>query len=258
MEKLTKEEKENVKLGCLVILIIVLLIAIICSLTTVKSGEVGLKVRYGKIVDESIKEGINVKLPFIEKIVKVNIRVQKAELDIESSTKDLQVINTTVAVNYRVDGDKASYLYKTVGDKYESTVLLPAIKEAIKSAIAQYNAEEITTNRNQVSASCLKAVQDKVLKYGIIIEDFNLTDFSFSKEYTKAIEAKQVAEQELLKAQLEAEKKITEAKATAEANSLLQQTLTDKVLMEKFIERWDGVLPSTYAGEDITAIFGLK
>ena len=65
-------------------------------------------------------------------------------------------------------------------------------------------------------------------------------------------------EQELLKAQLEAEKKITEAKATAEANSLLQQTLTDKVLMEKFIERWDGVLPSTYAGEDITAIFGLK
>ena len=255
---MTNTEKKNVKTGCGCLIFIIIFILFLCSFTTVKSGEVGLKTRFGKIVDTSLTEGVNWKIPFLEKIVKVNIKVQKTEISIESSTKDMQTVNTTIVVNYRVDGSKASNLYKTVGNKYEEIVLQPAIKESIKSAIAQYNAEEITTNRTTVSESCLNAIQTKVEKYGIIIEDFNLTDFSFSEEYSKAIEEKQVAEQNLEKAKLEAEKKITEAQAEADANALKQQTITDQILKEKFIEKWDGKLPETYAGNDITTLFGLK
>lgn len=255
---MNKENQKNIKVGCGCMVFIILFILLLCSFKTVKSGEVGLKIRFGKIVDTSLTEGINWKIPFIEKVVKVNIKVQKTEMSVEASTKDLQIVNTTVAVNYRVDSNKASYLYKTVGNAYEETVLQPAIKESIKSAIAQYNAEEITTNRTTVSESCLNAIQSKVDKYGIIIEDFNLTDFSFSAEYTKAIEEKQVAEQNLEKAKLEAEQKITEAQATADANNLLQETLTDELLTKQFIEKWNGTLPETYAGNDITTLFGLK
>lgn len=242
---------------CTIISLFVI-VTIFSSFTTVKSGEVGLKVRFGKITDSSITEGVNFKFPYIERIVKVNIKVQKAELAVEGSTKDLQTVNTNVAVNYRIDPEKAIYLYKTVGNSYEEIVLIPAIKESIKSAIAQYNAEEITTNRTVVSESCLKAIQSKVEKYGIVIEDFNLTDFSFSEEYTKAIEEKQVAEQNLEKAKLEAEAKVAKAQGEADANNLLEQTLTDEILMEKFIEKWNGELPDTYAGEDIMGIFNLK
>ena len=252
------EDIRNARLGCAGIFLILLFILFLLSFTTVKSGEVGLKVRFGKIIDTSIKEGIHVKLPIIEKIVKVNIKVQKAEMDVEASTKDLQIVNTTIAVNYRVDKDSASTLYKNVGKKYEETILEPAIKESIKSAIAKYNAEEITTNRSAVSESCLEAIQKKVEKYGIIIEDFNLTNFSFSSEYTKAIEEKQVAEQNLAKAKLDAEKKLTEAKATAEANRLKQETITDKIIQEKFIEKWNGSLPTTMTGDDIMKVFGIK
>lgn len=235
------------------------LITIFSSFQTIKSGEVGLKVRFGKIVDSSsLNEGFNLKIPYVEKIVKVNIRVQKSELSVESSTKDLQIINTTIAVNYRIDNNKASQLYKTVGNNYESVVLQPAIKESIKSAIAKYNAEEITVNRAEVSKSCLEAIQDKTSKYGIIIEDFNLTDFSFSDEYTRAIEEKQVAEQKLEKSKLEAETKLIEAEATKKANDLLRQTLTSDVLLKQFIEKWDGKLPETYAGQDILSIFNLR
>ena len=134
----------------------------------------------------------------------------------------------------------------------------PAIKESIKTAIAQYNAEEITINRATVSQSCLKTIQEKVEKYGIIIEDFNLTDFSFSQEYTNAIESKQVAEQNLEKSKLESEQKLIEAEATKKANDLLKQTLTDEVLMKQFIEKWNGQLPTTYAGEDILSMFNLN
>ncbi len=234
------------------------IVTILSSFQTIESGEVGLKVRFGKIVDSSLNEGLNLKIPYIEQIKKVNIKVQKSEITVESSTKDMQTIMTTIAVNYRVDSKKASNLYRTVGNNYEITVLEPAIKESIKSAIAKYNAEEITTKRSDVSANCLKALQEKVLKYGIIVEDFNLTDFSFSQEYTKAIEEKQVAEQKLQKTKLEAEAKIVEAEATKKSNDLLKQSLTDELIAKQFIEKWDGKLPQTYAGGDILKMFNIK
>lgn len=244
-------------LTILSIIIIMILVLFFCSFRTIKSGEIGLKTRFGKITETSLKEGINFKVPFVEKIIKVNIKVQKAEMNIEGSTKDLQIVNTNVAVNYRIDPNKAPSLYKQVGNGYEGTILNPAIKESIKSAIAQYNAEEITVNRRAVSQSCLKAIQDKVEKYGIIIEDFNLTDFSFSEEYTKAIEDKQVAEQNLEKSKLEAEKKLVEAEATKKANELLQESLTDELIMKQFIEKWNGELPKATGSNSIFDITGL-
>ena len=238
---------------------IFILVTLLSSVKIIHSGEIGLKVRFGKIVDSSsLSEGINFKIPYIEKIRIVNIKVQKIELDVESSTKDLQLLNTSVAVNYRVDKKKASYLYKSVGENYEEIVLLPTVKESLKSAIAKYNAEEITVNRAEVSKDCLNAIQEKAKKYGILIEDFNLTDFSFSKEYTKAIEEKQIAEQQLEKSKLEAEQKLIEANATKDANDLLRKTLTDEIITQEFIEKWDGKLPNTYLGEDILSIFKLK
>lgn len=250
--------KKIIKWISIGVIVFVLVITLFSSFTTIKSGEVGLKTRFGKIVNSSISEGLNLKVPYIEKIVKVNIKVQKSEMQIESSTKDLQIVNTIVAVNYRVNPDKAVSLYKEVGNNYVETVLNPAIKESIKSAIAQYNAEEITVSRAIVSKSCLEAIQLKVEKYGIIVEDFNLTDFSFSEEYTKAIEAKQIAEQNLERSKLESEQKLIEAKATKEANELLQKSLTDELLTQQFIEKWNGQLPSTYAGDDVLSMFNLN
>ena len=228
-----------------------LLITLFSCFSTIKSGEVGLKVKFGKIVDSKLDEGFNFKTPYIEKIVKVNIKVQKVEITTESSTKDLQIVNSTIAVNYRVDSRKAPKLYRTVGNTYEETVLQPAIKESIKSAIAKYNAEEITVNRSAVSKDCLKQLQNKVKKYGIIIEDFNLTDFSFTAEYTKAIEEKQVAEQNLEKSKLEAEKKIVEAEATNKANELLKQNVTKEVLQKQFLDKWNGELPKVTSSNNI-------
>ncbi len=234
------------------------LITILSSFQTIRSGEVGLKVRFGKIVSKGLNEGFNLKIPYIEDIVVVNIKVQKIELTTESSSKDLQTIQTDIAVNYRIESDKASSLYKTVGNNYESTVLDPAIKESIKATIAKYTAAEVITERSEVSAKCMEELQAKVQKYGIVIDNFNITNLSFSEEYTRAIEEKQVAEQKLSKAKLEAEAKLVEAEATKKANDLMRQSLTDNLIAKQFIEKWDGKLPSTYAGENILGLFNLK
>lgn len=245
-----------------------LLITIFSSYSIVKSGEVGLKVRFGKIQNVQIDEGFNLKTPYVEKIVKVNIKVQKSEVNTEGASKDLQDIKTKIAVNYRVEGTKASSLYKTVGNKYEETVLQPAIHESIKAVISKYTAEEVITKRNEVSNLCMEELQSKVKKYGIVIDNFNIVDLNFSEEYSKAIEAKQVAEQQVLKAKqelektkIEAEQKVAKAKAEAEALKAQKQEIT-KDLLElrkieaelKAIEKWNGQLPTYNLGDNVPFI----
>ena len=246
------------RVALIAVIIFLLSVTGLSCFQTIRSGEVGLKVRFGKIVNTKLDEGLNLKLPFIEKIVTVNIKVQKVELQTESSSKDLQTVGTDIAVNYRIESDKATYLYRTVGNNYEMTILDPAIKESIKAVIAKYTAAEVITERAAVSKNCMEELQAKVQKYGIVIDNFNITNLTFSEEYSKAIEDKQVAEQKLEKAKLEAEAKIVEAEATKKANDLMKQSLTDELIAKEFIAKWDGHLPQTYAGGDILKMFNIK
>ena len=234
----------------IVLILAVLLIAIPATFTTINSGEVGVRVRFGKALDNPVSEGINIKIPFIEKIEKVNIKVQKIEVNTNSSSKDLQDVDMSIAVNYHINKDQAIDLYKNVGMLYESVILEPAIEESIKAVTSKYTAEELITQRSEVSTKCMEELKKKVEKYGLVVNDFNLTNFSFSPEFERAIEEKQVAEQKVLTAKqelerekIEAEKKIVAAEAEKQANELKEKTLTDNIIKEKFIEKWNGELP---------------
>lgn len=250
--------KDIVKLATGIVLGLIILVTVFSSFKTIKSGEVGLKVRFGKIVDTKLSEGLNLKYPYIEEIVKVNIKVQKLLIDTESSSKDLQTIQTELAVNYRIESSKVVSLFKEVGQNYESIILDPAIKESIKATVSRFTAEEVITKRGEVSNECLKLLVEKVEKYGIVVDDLNLVNLTFSEEYAKAIEDKQVAEQKLAKAKLDAESRVVEAQATKKANDLMKQSLTKELLTKQMIEKWDGKLPATYAGDDILSIFNIK
>lgn len=258
MKVVKVQDKDYKKTLFIVFFALAVVIVLINAITTINSGEIGLKVRFGRLVDTNLSEGLNVKIPFMEKIVKVNIRVQKSEIETTSASKDLQDVKTLIAVNFRVNESEAVNLYKTIGNEYENIILKPAIEEAIKSVISKYNAEELITKRNEVSESALNALQEKVEKYGILINEFNIINLSFSEDYSNAIEQKQVAEQLLEKAKLEAEARLVEAEATKKANDLLKQTLTKELLIKEFIEKWNGELPKNYAGEDILSIFDIN
>ena len=254
-----KAIKKGAKKGIIgIIIFVIILIIIFGSFRTINSGEVGVRVRFGKVVTTQMNEGVNFKIPLIEKIVKMNIQVQKVEVETSSASKDLQDVNMKLAVNYRVDGTKATELYKNVGTKYDEVVLQPAIQESIKAVTSQYTAEELITNRSEVSKKCMETLQSKVEKYGLSIDNFNITNFNFSAEFNKAIEEKQVAEQKVLtakqeleKSKVEAERKVVEAEAEKKANEMKQQSLTDNVIKEKFIEKWNGQLPTVTGGNGI-------
>ena len=246
------------------IALIICLILFFTSFTIIKSGEVGVRLRFGKVVDTSMNDGVNFKIPIIEKIVKMNIQVQKVEVETSSASKDLQDVNMKLAVNYRINAKEATKLYKNVGIKYEEVVLEPAIQESIKAVTSKYTAEELITNRSEVSHSCMKELENKIKKYGLYIDNFNITNFSFSKEFNKAIEEKQIAEQKVLtakqeleKEKIEAEKKIVKAEAEKKANSAKGESLTDNIIKEKFIEKWNGELPKVSGSNSIVDINGL-
>ena len=257
------EEKKYRKITIIGIIIIAIIILFTSSFKTIKSGQVGIKTRFGKVIDTQMNEGINFKLPFIEKIIKMNIQVQKVEIDTSSASKDLQDVAMKIAVNYRINANKSTSLYKNVGTKYEEVVLQPAIQESIKAVTSKFTAEELITNRSSVSKDCMETLENKVKKYGLSIDNFNITNFSFSAEFNKAIEEKQVAEQKVLtakqeleKEKIEAEKKIVKAEAEKKANELKQQSLTDNIIKEKFIEKWNGELPKASGSGSIFDITG--
>ena len=240
---------------------IIFILLLTSSCRIVESGEVGIRIRFGKVSSHETNEGINLKIPFIERIEKMNVRVQKTEVTTNSSSKDLQDVDMSLVVNYRFDKKQAIKLYKNVGKNYEQVILEPAIEEGIKAVTSRYTAEELITQRSKVSEECKKELDKKVSKYGLIINDFNITNFKFSEEFSKAIEEKQVAEQKVLtakqeleKERIEAEKKIVKAEAEKQANELKQQSLTDNIIKEKFIEKRDGKLPQVASDNNMIDI----
>lgn len=244
-----------------------LLLVIPGCITTIKTGEVGIKTTFGKITSTNIKEGIQLKAPW-QDVVKMNIKVQKYEnkTDLQTSTKDMQVVNSVVvSINYQLDEDRVVDMYRNVGVSYDNVIFEPAIQESVKGSISQFNAEELVNKRNEVSLAIQEALVGRVESYGIKVLSVSLKNFDFSAEYNASIENKTIAEQKALTAQqeleiskVEAEKKKVEAQGEAEANRIKEQTITKEILTQQFIEKWDGKLPATYAGEDITKMFGLN
>lgn len=243
-----------------------LLLLLFGCFSTIKTGEIGIVTRFGKIIDTTKNEGIVFKLP-IDKVTKINIKVQKYENEtaLSTSTKDMQIVNDIkVSINYRLKSTKVLDLYRKVGVDYQINVLEPAIQETIKAVISKYTAEELVTKRSEISVDINDTLEDRISSYGINAVAVSIKNFEFSSSYNEAIEQKAVAEQEvetsknqLEKARIDAEKKKVEAQGEAEANALLEQSLTDEIIMQQFIEKWNGELPKATGSNSIFDITSL-
>ena len=212
-------------------------------------------------------------MPFAQSVVKIDNRIQKLEVNTEAFSKDLQSVKTVLAINYRVDSAKSYSLYKNIGADYENVLVVPAVNEVLKAITAQYTAEQSVTNRVLISDGLVEGLNEKLNDQGLYVTDVNIIDFDFSDAFITAIEEKQVAQQQLLKAETEKQTAITNAQAsaeaekikaagTAEANKTLNESLTDKVIENKKIEKWNGELPKVTGGDgtiiDIGSVTGGK
>lgn len=242
-----------------VLIILVGLIIVTNSLTVVEAGHTGVVVTLGRVEDHVLQEGIHLKIPFVQDVVRIDNRITKLEVSTEAFSKDLQTVETTLAINYRVDTSKSYSIYKNIGSDYETVLVVPAVNEVLKATTAQYTAEESVTNRTLVSDGLVQGLNNKLNEIGLYVTDVNIINFDFSEAYITAIEEKQVAQQQLLKAETEKQTKITNAEAEAEAvkiraeaeaeaNRILAESITDALVEYNKIEKWNGELPRVTGG----------
>lgn len=242
------------------------------SFTIVPAGHTGVVLTLGKVGQTSFSEGFHLKAPFIQNVEAMSNKIQVYETAASAVSKDLQTVSSTIAVNYRLLSDKTPDMYKNVGVDYQTVLIAPVLQECMKSATAKYTAEQLITERAGVGDEVKAALDAKLNAYGIYIEKFNIVNFDFSAEFNNAIEAKQVAEQNLLKTQTEqqqaivvaeanakqkviaadaeAEAILKQAQAQADANKLLEQSLSDKVIAYEQIQKWNGILPKVTGSDN--------
>lgn len=226
------------------------------ALKTVGPGSRGVVFsKFGGIQDVVLDEGLHFIIPFIETIIPVDVRIQKAQTGATASSKDLQTVSSTIAVNYHINPDKVNVVYQEIGIYFKERVIDPAVQEAMKAATAQYTAEELITRREDVKDLIKVNLISRLSPFNIIVDEFNIIDFSFSKSFDMAIESKQTAEQQALKAKrdlerikIEAEQMIARAKAESESQRIQRETISPIILQLRAIEKWDGKMPEVVGG----------
>jgi len=244
-----------------------LLIILFGGIKIVKTGHTGVVTTFGKVEDYTLEAGLHFVNP-LSTVISMDNRTQTEEIEINAFSSDIQEVRIIYSVNYSIDKTNAQKIYREIGANYFNAVR-PKIIECVKTVIAEYTAESLVGARTDAALKIEAALAEALTKYHVNLIGTSLQDIDFTDEFTDAVEAKQVAEQEKLKAQTEAETqiikaradaevKLIEAESTAKANELLTEALTDKILKKQAIEKWDGKLPTIVSeGSSLLELTGL-
>jgi regulator of protease activity HflC (stomatin/prohibitin superfamily) len=217
----------------------------------INPGQAAVLSILGKAQDGSLLEGLHWRPPFVSQVDIYDVTVQKFEVPAESSTKDLQDLRASFAINFRLDPMRIVEIRRKQGtlQNIVAKIIAPQTQESFKIAAARRTVEEAITQRNELKEDFDNALGSRLEKYGIIILDTSVVDLSFSPEFAKAVEEKQIAEQKARRAvyiakeaEQQAQAEINRAKGKAEAQRLLAETLKaqggELVLQKEAIEAW--------------------
>jgi regulator of protease activity HflC (stomatin/prohibitin superfamily) len=224
---------------------------------TVGAGERGVLLRFSAVTGTIFDEGLYFKIPYVHSVVLMSTQIQKYTAPVGSSSKDLQVVTTEVTLNYQLNPSAVGETYRNMRQDYEGRVVQPYIQEAVKSTTANYNAEELITQRPQVKEELQNLMAERLAPLGILVVQLSITDFQFSATFQQSIEAKVKAVQQALEAEnalrrveFEAQQAITRAQAEAKGLELQKTQITSQLLELRRVEvqrtavdKWNGVMP---------------
>ncbi len=218
------------KFGIALFVVAAVLFTAARSFVIVNPGQVGVVSTLGAVNLTPLAEGFHIVKPFIDRVEQIDVRLRKAQSDAGAASKDLQVVQTQVAVQYSMNGAIVPLTYQKIGNRQTVQVTLvdPAIRESVKAVTAQYTAEELVTRRAEVKTQIQAAieafinttVEQKGVVGAVSVANVAITDFQFSPEFNRAIEEKVQAEQEALKAKNEKLRRVTQAEAAAAERTL--------------------------------------
>lgn len=258
--------------GVLLAIAILAVIAVIAfsSIATIPTGHTGVVTTFGSVEDYTFDAGVHLKLPW-QKVVLMDNRIQKQTVNLSCFSSDIQEVSMTYTVNYQINKANAQNIYKNIGTDYYNTVIIPCITESTKVITAKYSAEDLVSERTNLATAIEDELTKKLESFNVELVSTSIEDMDFTDAFTTAVEEKQVAQQNKLRAETEAEKakieaeaaaevkriqaqaeadaKLIQAEAEAEANRKVSESLTGEILQNKFIDTWNGELPLVTGGE---------
>lgn len=279
--------------GGFVAFVAMLVISITVSIPT---GYTGIVTTFGRVENYTLDAGFHAKAPW-NSIVKMDNRVQKATVDLSCFSSDIQEVTCQYTLNYQINKETAQDIYRNVGSEYYDVVVTPNIAESIKTITAHYTAEQLIGNRDRLTAEIEALLSEQLKPYNINVVSTAIEDLDFTDAFTNAVEAKQVAQQNKLKATTEQEQKTMEAQQAAERaqidaaaaaevakiqaqadlevqkinadaaeytglkesakNKAINESLTGDLLKYYLIQQWDGKYPTTFMGDDVSALLNI-
>jgi transporter, stomatin/podocin/band 7/nephrosis.2/SPFH family len=253
-----------IKVYGILIAVVVGFILTLMSLYNVDTGQVAIVKRFGKVI--AIKEeGLNFKLPIVDKVYKMNTREQTLRFSYEgdnndspaisASTRDMQTVLVSITVSDIVTDPMR--LYRAFTGNHVRSMMVPRVKDAVQSQVARYTIEEFIAKRDQLSKDIYNDLENTFAGYGVTLTNVSIIDHDFSDAYEQAVEAKKIAEQQVEEERQKQQKLIVEQenkvklaeleverkKLEAEANSIITNSLSKEILQKQMIEKWDGKLP---------------
>ena len=268
-----------------VIVLALLVVATMCT-ATVQTGYTGIVTTFGKVENMTLEAGLHLKSPF-QQIISMDNREQKTTFTTEAFSSDIQQVNITGSINYAINKSTAMNLFKEVGTDYFNKLVYPRMLEITKGVFSKYTAENLVANRQKLSESIRDGLSEELQSYGINVISLSIENLDFTDAFTDAVEAKQVAAQRKLQAEIEqaqmtmetqqqAERQRINAEAAAnvarinadadayavkvrseaeaEANKLIAESLTENLIRFNEIKAWDGKLPTYMAGQGATTL----
>lgn len=238
-------------IGVIVILGILVVVAL-SSIVIVGPGQRGILIEFGRVTGEVYGEGLHIIVPIVNSVPIMDVRTQKYEVESIAASKDLQDTHTKVALNYHLSPDIVNEIYQTIGPGYADRIIAPTIQEVVKASTANFNAEELITQRPLIKDAIEDGLKSRLNSRGIIVEAVSITDFQFSKQFTEAIESKVTAQQLALKAEndlkrikIEAQQAAEKARGEADAIRIINEQLEKSQQYLEFLatQKWDGKLP---------------
>jgi regulator of protease activity HflC (stomatin/prohibitin superfamily) len=265
----------------LLILLILIIIVLWGTFVIIPAGHRGVALWWGSVENRIMGEGLNFKVPIAENVIKVDVKVQPHPFKgIDASSKEYQMVKMTGMMNFHIDPAFVNDLYQKVGLDFADKVIDPAFNDFVKEVVPTYAIGEILPKREEIRQRAMKKLGDNLSRYHIIVDDIYFANIQFSPEYEGAIEAKQVAQQQvetqkqvLAQREVEAQQKVATAKGEAEsilvvaqgqakANDALSRSISPILVQYKGIEKWNGTLPQVSGGAvpfiDLSKMGGLS
>ena len=253
-------------IGTVVILLILFILAW-GTFVIVPAGNRGIVLWWGSVEKRVMGEGFNFKVPIAERVVKIDVKVRPHPFkEIDAASKEYQMVKLTGMMNFHIDPAYVNDLYQKVGLDFADKVIDPAFNDFVKEVVPNYSITEILPKREEIRKRAMMKLGDNLARYHVIVDDIYFANIRFTPDYEKAIEAKQVAQQQvetqrqiLASREIEAQQKVATAKGEAEsilvvaqgqakANDALSRSISSILVQYKGIEKWNGVLPQVSGG----------